>query len=302
MFKKLLSIYENSILFLNQPENPSDEFFTLFNDAENEWISIPKTDVSEKELKLLKTIFKLVEVETSANHSTSNGWNQFLLLNGPLPSYPSEEASIRLIQFHMSSDDANQIEMESALKGFFTEDVLIIWENGSRGIVIEEKTQISLSEEELISMSETLESDFYVKISFYIGKLHPFSLELREKFRQEQEYFSFGIINLGNPHILTFERVFPAFLAHHLPEELKQKVNQEVIELFQDDPEMFATVKIFLENNLNASLTAKRLYIHRNTLQYRIDKFCEKTGIGLKDFHGAFTVFLACLLFEQKRS
>ncbi|ETI66046.1 PucR family transcriptional regulator [Neobacillus vireti] len=301
MLSKLLSIYENAIMFLNQPVNPTDQLYILCNEAENEWIGIPKTDVSEKELKLLKTIFKLVEVQTTANHSASNGWYEFLFSNGPLPSYPSE-TSFRLIQFHMSSDDANQIEMESALKGFFTEDVLIIWENGSRGIVIEEKTQISLSEEELISMSETLESDFYVKISFFIGKLHSFSLELREKFLQEQEYFSFGIHNLGNPHIFTFERVFPAFLAHHLSEELKHKVNQEVIELFQDDPEMFSTVKIFLENNLNASLTAKRLYIHRNTLQYRIDKFCEKTGIGLKDFHGAFTVFLACLLFEQKRN
>ncbi|MFF2446285.1 PucR family transcriptional regulator [Neobacillus sp. NPDC058068] len=298
MLSKLLSIYENAIMFLNQPENPADQLYILCNEAENEWIGIPKTDVSEKELNLLKTIFKLVEVQTTANHSASNGWYEFLFSNGPLPSYPSE-TSFRLIQFHMSSDDANQIEMESALKGFFTEDVLIIWENGSRGIVIEEKTQISLSEEELISMSETLESDFYVKISFFIGKLHSFTLELREKFRQEQEYFSFGMNNLVNPHIFTFERVFPAFLAHHLPEELKHKVNQEVIELFQDDPELFSTVKIFLENNLNASLTAKRLYIHRNTLQYRIDKFCEKTGIGLKDFHGAFTVFLACLLFEQ---
>ena len=63
---------------------------------------------------------------------------------------------------------------------------------------------------------------------------------------------------------------------------------------------MYATIKVFLENNLNASLTAKKLYIHRNTLQYRIDKFIDKTGIQLKDFYGAFTVFLACFFLNKK--
>jgi DNA-binding PucR family transcriptional regulator len=78
-------------------------------------------------------------------------------------------------------------------------------------------------------------------------------------------------------------------------------VKQELNEAFLDDPEMFSTIKVFLENNLNASMTAKKLFIHRNTLQYRIDKFVEKTGIQLKDFYGAFTVFLACILFEQEK-
>lgn len=300
MLKKLMAIYENSIWFPSQPEKPCDQMFIFCNDAETEWIGIPKTDISETELKLLKTFYKLVDLQTSSNHSKSNVWYEFLLLNGPLPRSDAETC-FRFIQFHISSPDANQMEIESALKGFFTEEVIIIWECGSQGIVIEEKKQISLSEEELISMSETLESDFYVKTSFFIGKLHSFSQQLRSKFLKEKEYFSFGITHLANQNIFTFERVFPAYLAHHLPDELKQKVNQEVVEIFHDDPEMFSTIKIFLENNLNASLTAKKLYIHRNTLQYRIDKFTEKTGIGLKDFYGAFTVFLACVLFEQNR-
>jgi DNA-binding PucR family transcriptional regulator len=149
-------------------------------------------------------------------------------------------------------------------------------------------------------MTETLESDFYVKISFFVGKFNPFSNQLRSKFLQEKEYFSFGIANLINQlNIFTFERIFPAYLGYHLPPEIKQKVMQVLFGVFCDDQELYATIKVFLENNLNASLTAKKLYIHRNTLQYRIDKFIDKSGIQLKDFYGAFTVFLACLLFEQ---
>ncbi|MFJ7728013.1 PucR family transcriptional regulator [Neobacillus sp. NPDC097160] len=300
MLRKLLSLFKNSILFPSLPEIPSEQFHYFFSEAENEWIGIPKTAVSEKELNLLKVLYKLGEFQVSRASAAEKGWHEYLFLNAPPPQYHSE-TYIRFIQFSIHGDEVNQVEIESALKGFFTEEVIIIWESASRGIVVEEKKQISLSEEELISMSETLESDFYVKISFFIGKLNLLSEAMRTKFLLEQEYFSFAISKLGNSTIFTFERVFPAYLAHHLPEELKYRGSQEIVEVFREDPEMFSTIKVFLENNSNASMTAKKLYIHRNTLQYRIDKFTEKTGIGLKDFYGAFTVFLACLLFEQNQ-
>ena len=253
------------------------------------------------ELTLLQTIYQLVEIQSPARNSTAKGWDEFLLLDGP-PPVTNPETSVRFIQFQINGEETNQMEIESALQGFFTEEVIIIWENKNRGIVIEENKLMFLSEEEFISMSETLESDFYVKISFYIGKFNPFSDKLRTQFLQEKEYFSFGNANLVPfPNIFTFERVFPAYLAYHLPGELKQRATQVIFGVFNDDPEMYSSIKVFLENNLNASLTAKKLYIHRNTLQYRIDKFIDKTGIQLKDFYGAYTVFLACLLFEQSQ-
>ena len=299
MLRKLLSIYENSILFPNKPDKPADQLYIFFNEIENEWIGIPKTAVTEKELTLLQTIYQLVETQSSVRNAATKGWDEFLLEDGPPPSF-SAEKKFRFIQFQINGEDTNQIEFESALKGFFTEEVIIIWENEHRGIVIEEETAFSLPEEELISMSETLESDFYVKIYFFIGKFNPFNDQLRSNFLLEKKYFSFGISNLMSfINIFTFERVFPAYLAFHLPAELKQMVNQIIFQVFNDDPEMYSTIKVFLENNLNASLTSKKLYIHRNTLQYRIDKFIDRTGIQLKDFYGAFTVFLACLLFEQ---
>lgn len=298
MLKKLLLLYENSILYTEKPETPSEHLYVFYHDVENEWIGIPKTEVSEKELTLLKNLYTLVDDQPSISPSSANGWYDFLLLDGPPPRYPSD-SHFRLIQFHLNKNEASQIEMESALKGFFTEEVSIIWESPRRGIVIEEKKQISLTEEELISMSEILESDFYVKISFFIGKFYPISEQLPLQFHQEKEYFSFGMSYLDTQDFFTFEHVFPSYLSSQLPMELKDRAMKGISEVFMEDPDLFSTIKVFLENNLNASLTAKKLYIHRNTLQYRIDKFTEKTGIGLKDFYGAFTVFLACLLFEQ---
>ncbi|WP_180230001.1 helix-turn-helix domain-containing protein [Bacillus sp. AFS073361] len=301
MLRKLLSIYENSILFPDQPITHSEQLYVFFSEMEKEWIGIPKSEVTEKELTLLQTIYQLVENPSSVQSSDTQGWDAYLLEDGPPPSYHAE-TNLRFIQFQINGDDTNQLEIESALKGFFTEGVIIIWENKRRGIIIEEATIVSLTEEELISMSETLESDFYVKIAFFVGKFNSFHDQLRSKFLLEKEFFSFGLINLVSlMNIFTYERVLPAYVAYHLPMDLKPKIHQGIFEVFNDEPEMYSTIKVFLENNLNASLTAKKLYIHRNTLQYRIDKFIDKSGIQLKDFYGAFTVFLACLLFEQSQ-
>lgn len=298
MLSKLAPIYKNSILSKKQPVQPSGQDYIFYDQTADEWLCIPKREISNRELQILTTMYKLIEF-SPAQSAISSQWQQFLFFNGPIPAQAAE-MQFRFIQFYIEAHDLEHLELESALKGFFSDDVIIIWESHDKGIVIEEKRQIALSEEELISMSETIESDFYIKICFYFGKLHQISEELRTQFKQEREFFLFAITNIRNSPVFSYERVFPAYLAHHLPETLNEKVNPDILEIFHHDPEMFSTIKVFLENNLNASLTAKKLYIHRNTLQYRLDKFTEKTGINLKDFYGAFTVFLACQLFEQQ--
>jgi hypothetical protein len=301
MLRKLLSLYDNSILFPTLPVYPSEQLYIFFDEAENEWIGIPKKKITGAELSLLKALYQLIEFQPLTSTSEINSWRDFLVKNGQ-PPFRDSDTNFRFIQFYLKDvSEVDQLEIESALKGFLTEEVIIIWENKNHGIVVEEMKQVSLSEKELISMSETLESDFYVKISFYIGKLYPFTEQLPNLFQTEKEYFTFGQKNLPQTGIFTFERIFPAYVAYHLPEDLVKKLNHEIADVFHDDAEMFSTIKAFLENNLNASVTAKKLYIHRNTIQYRIDKFVEKTGIGFKDFYGAFTVFLACLLFEQNQ-
>ena len=298
MIKKLLPIYEDAIFFTSKPALLPEEHYLFYDDSQDEWLALPKNALNEAELGLLKTLFQLIESVPKTLSTEAAAWHDFLLNNGPVLKY-NPENSFRFIQFFIKDVGIDPLEIESALKGFFSEDVIIVWENAYHGVVIEEKKMVSLAEKDIINLSETLESDFYVRISFYIGRIHPYTEKLPEHFQQEKKYFRFGQKHLQHTHIFTFERIFPSYIAGHLPAELKLLINQEIIEALIDDAEMFATIKVFLENNLNASVTAKKLYIHRNTLQYRIDKFVEKTGIGLKDFYGAFTVFLACLIVEQ---
>ncbi len=59
--------------------------------------------------------------------------------------------------------------------------------------------------------------------------------------------------------------------------------------------EMMQTIKTFFQNDLNISTTSKQLYVHRNTLMYRLDKIKKETGLDLRIFHDAviFQIFLS---------
>ena len=57
-------------------------------------------------------------------------------------------------------------------------------------------------------------------------------------------------------------------------------------------PETIETILGFINSNMNASKTAKTLYMHRNTLNYRLDNFIKKTEIDVRKFKGAIAIYL----------
>lgn len=64
------------------------------------------------------------------------------------------------------------------------------------------------------------------------------------------------------------------------------------------DSEMLTTLKTFFQHNCNISETSKALYIHRNTLLYRLDKFKQATGMDVRNFHDAVLIHMALLLYK----
>lgn len=302
MLRRLKCLYPNAILSSDPHDISLGQFYVFGESSKHEWIGIPKEDLSEKEVSILKTIYELIEPHQLLAEAPplTGSWYEFLFSNGPLPD-GGNGLWIRFIQFQLKGNPVEKLELESALKGIFSQEILILWRTSYSGVVIErnQSKEWPFSAKELSSVAEILENDFYISPAFYYGKQYSFSSELREFFHEEKAYFTFAQNMLKRTKFFTYEKVFPAYMAFHLPEQMKVKLIEPFAAIFKEDPEIFLTIKIFLENNLNASLTAKKLFIHRNTLQYRLDKFSEKTGIQLKDFYGAFTVFLACLVFAE---
>lgn len=83
-------------------------------------------------------------------------------------------------------------------------------------------------------------------------------------------------------------------------EEYVDLVNDEGIKELMSDDEVVSTAHEFLECNLNASLTARKMYLHRNTLAYRLDKIQRESGLDIRKFSDAVTFRIITLLLKSE--
>lgn len=298
MLKKLQSLYSNLIITDKKPEEMNDQIH-WFSIEENQWVGIPDSDLGSEQLVLLKTLFQYVDRDNKWTQSSLLGekWYHFLFNNGPKP-HNEDEKSYRLVYFQWANGKINHIDFESAIHAFYDSEMTIVWENDFKGIIVEAKTNHTLMDHDFIAMFDTIKSDFFIEPYYYIGKYRQISDAFLSLVDHERSLFRFAIDSFKQDKLSHFEKVSPQLLALHLPNPLKSIIQQDILPVFREDPELFTTIKSFLKNNLNASTTAKSLFIHRNTLQYRLDKFTEKTGIPLKEFYSGITVYLACIVFE----
>ncbi|MEK3855636.1 PucR family transcriptional regulator [Cytobacillus sp. FSL H8-0458] len=296
MLNKLHDRYPGSQLQLKKPDlSFNSDMYWFHHEESGQWLGIPAQEVSADSLMVLKTLF---EFHDSSIHLSpaAQAWFQYLFSNGNHPSF-AKDVPYRLVQFKMSEGEWIREDMEAAFRGFFEKDITILWNGEATGVIIEEDND-SLAEEDFLAVSNALESDFFVKTAFYIGIPNRAGTQLHNLFKEEQLLFEQASSLLPAERVLNFEKLFPSLVTGNLDAVIKKSLLSR-LSLLVEDPELLHTIKVFLQNSSNVSLTAKKLYIHRNTLQYRLDKFTEKTGIHLKDFNSALTVYLACLLIEQ---
>ncbi len=299
LFRRLHSYYEKSILLNEKPNQQFYSNYHWFGNESGEWIGIPIDKIDNQELGLLRTLFHYEDSPFQSNPFQKK-WYDFLFLDSvELPE--DQNFNFRIIQFKISGSDWERQEIEEALHGLIDTNLMILWETNEQGVLVELNPDINkLNEAILASLSQALESDLYIKTYFYYGKTRALSKECVTQFQEERVLFQNVIRLMPTERVFTFEKCFPSLLAAHLSTNIKEFINTQILDYISDDPEMIRTVKRYLENNSNATLTARHLYIHRNTLQYRLDKFIEKTGISLKDFNCAITVYLACLMYVNE--
>ena len=298
MFDKLAAYYHNSVLLFEQPNFGFYPYFHWFrDDAGSKWLGIPYNTIHQRELLLLKSIYRYEEMSIPI-HPKVQKWYDFIYLNGDLP-ISDKNTNLRYILFHLTGTEWERDDLEEAIYGFFSEDSIILWEDQESGLIIEHNPEPKTDESLFLSLTQTLESDFFIKSNFYSGKVQPLSKEWPVLLKEDKIFFYNAMKLIPSKTFHTFEKSFPFILSAKLPLNMKDWLRSQILEKIVDEPELLTAVRHFLQNNSNATLTAKELYIHRNTLQYRLDKFAQKTGVNIKDFNSIITVYLACLLADN---
>ncbi|MGM0876857.1 MAG: PucR family transcriptional regulator [Bacillota bacterium] len=281
--------------------NPNDSRFEWYQTESGQTFGILKSAIAEKERELLSSLFQPVSMKNEDNFTViQRKWYDYLFsehknIQSPLPS---EQLTLRFYYFYLKQTIDDKQNFEEAIQGIINSD-LVIWLSFSHGIIIEEKPSITLEIESLRQVSDTLTTDFYVEPYLYIGQLQKNDDNLKNKFSLEQSCFQTLHRSSNREKALTFYEALP-LLIMKAPSSIKKDIlSNQLIEAIEDK-ELHQTIEAFLQSNLNASSTAKTLFIHRNSLQYRLEKLLEKTGLDIRTFSNAAFVFLAIILVRHE--
>lgn len=298
MINQLLQLYPSAVLSKKPNSNPN--FIWIKDEQAKMFIGIEHTELTEREITLLKTLFPIDNPESPQTIShAARLWLDFLLSDGSLPSIPN--GNFRFIHFSISNirDEFLFEEWEVALKSLFPHEIIIIPFNNLEGVIIETRTDVQMAEDELLSAIEAFESDFFFKVHFYIGRYNFPDNSLKQQFNLEQSLFKLSLAEQPEVRITTLEKLMPLYVFHSIEADKRFALFNKIHNVLAEDREFTETIRRYIENQSNATLTAKQLFMHRNSLQYRVDKFIERTGVDIKTFHGAFLAYLACLYLEN---
>jgi len=298
VYNDLSTLFPSIQLLSEYPAEYNVQQYIFHNQQSNNWMKIDKTEVSDRDYALLSSLFTEVKLNSSVNNSVSEKWLQFLYGNGPAPLI--EETDIRVIQLHFKIYDGKESDLEEAFKAFFDDSMHLIIISSQSAILIDEKSSYTQTIEDFFSFIVALESDFFIKLKIYIGKFHSTATLFSNHYSTEKEWFITGLSKNRAERIYTMENLFPIILIDQLSKDIKHIVRKEILNPIEYEVELLQTVQLFFENGFNASVTAKKLHIHRNTLQYRLTKFQDITGISVRNFDGALVAYCASLIAPDR--
>jgi len=134
---------------------------------------------------------------------------------------------------------------------------------------------------DLVSFQELIQEDFGGEVTIFIEPYQKEEFVLGESIKTFVKELPFGVYFLEDivTHVVLKSN---DDLKQKLKEYISSKVSSEVIH----------TVREFIENNMNSSQSAKKLFMHRNTLNYRVDNFIDVTHINVKTFKGANAIYM----------
>ncbi len=146
---------------------------------------------------------------------------------------------------------------------------------------------------------DTMSSEFYTKVSVGVSTIVDNIKDLARAYKEAQIALDVGKVFETEKSVVSYENLGIGRLIYQLPTTLCEMFLQEVFKkgsLESLDRETLMTIQCFFENNLNVSETSRKLFVHRNTLVYRLEKIRKLTGLDLREFEHAITFKVALMV------
>ena len=128
--------------------------------------------------------------------------------------------------------------------------------------------------------------------------------EVSKSYKEAHLALDVGKIFFEDKNVIAYNTLGIGRLIYQLPIPLCKMFIREIFEGKSPDDfdeETLITINKFFENSLNVSETSRQLYIHRNTLVYRLDKIQKTTGLDLRVFEDAITFKIALMVVKYMK-
>ena len=154
-----------------------------------------------------------------------------------------------------------------------------------------------LAEKVLQILPDDKKADAVIAYGTIVGEIK----DVSRSYKEARMALNVGKIFFGDEKIYAYSSLGIGRLIYQLPIPLCRMFIKEIFEHKSPDEfdeETLTTINKFFDNNLNVSETSRQLYIHRNTLVYRLDKLQKSTGLDLRVFEDAITFKIALMVVK----
>ena len=214
----------------------------------------------------------------------------------------------RVVYLVEAQNDNDNVSME-LLKNIFGE------QPGHYLTAVEQKNIIVIKEVSSLDAYEEVEREAQVIVDMMnseamlitrvsYGTIAGELKEVSKSYKEADMALEVGRVFYADRSILAYNELGIGRLIHQLPSSLCEMFLNEVFAGNTDtqfEDEELITVYTFFNNNLNISETARQLYVHRNTLVYRLEKIQKKTGLDVRVFEDALTFKIAMMVSDHMK-
>ena len=199
--------------------------------------------------------------------------------------------------------------METVKNLFVTKTRDFVTEIDEKSVILVKDCRDMSKEEDLMALAsmiiDNMHAEAMVKVRVgYGNRVHNLQ-DIAKSYQEAKMALEVGRIFYVEKEIVSYSLLGIGRLIYQLPMSLCEMFIKEV---FADgipdvfDEETMVTIQKFFENNLNISETARQLYVHRNTLVYRLERLEKITGLDIRKFDDAMTFKIALMVIAHMES
>ncbi|RSL31188.1 hypothetical protein D7Z54_22020 [Salibacterium salarium] len=289
MIDKLQKVFPSAIL---EDDVPKDErhLYNIYtaNDYQQHRFALKKEELTEKDEQLLE-VFLAVEKKDNYLKPGDYEWYTYLKEGGHPPKTLEQFSTFRFFHLEGKKLQENHSDLYEALSYYFNENVKIVYiQTNSLLILVPDQDADMFDPEELAGI---LTTDLLLDVFIFAGRRVHKGEDIRTTYNQENLLFQRARALFPKKRTFKEYESLP-FILPLLEKHQQKQIYHYAFAGLETESELIDTLYQFFLCNLNSSLTAKTLHMHRNTLQYRIDKLMDRTGIDIKQFSNAAALYI----------